>query len=122
WVSVSENFDSSSACGRLMVNMMCCLSQWERETIGERTSAALQEKRRRGERLGGSPLGFKTLEDGTVEADAEEQATVARARALKAEGLTLRAIGEVLRSEGRRSKKGGTFGPSTVKAMLTPGY
>jgi DNA invertase Pin-like site-specific DNA recombinase len=41
-ISVAESLDTSSASGRLMMNIMAAVSQWEREAIGERTRDALQ--------------------------------------------------------------------------------
>jgi site-specific DNA recombinase len=37
-VSVAESLDTGSAAGRLVINIMTAVSQWEREAIGERTS------------------------------------------------------------------------------------
>lgn len=37
-VSVEESLVTSSAAGRLVINIMISVSQWEREVIGERTS------------------------------------------------------------------------------------
>jgi hypothetical protein len=36
-VSVAESLDTLSAAGRLVLNIMTAVSQWEREAIGERT-------------------------------------------------------------------------------------
>ncbi len=36
-VSVADALDTRSAAGRLVLNIMVSVSQWERETIGERT-------------------------------------------------------------------------------------
>src|SRR5690348_1236649 len=41
-VSVSESLDTGSAAGRLVLNVMASISQWEREAIGERTREALR--------------------------------------------------------------------------------
>ena len=35
-VSVTESLDTSSAAGRLVLNIMVSVGQWEREVIGER--------------------------------------------------------------------------------------
>lgn len=39
--SLSESLDTSTASGRLMLNLLASVSQWEREAIAERTSFAL---------------------------------------------------------------------------------
>lgn len=43
-VSVAESLDTGSAAGRLVINIMTAVSQWEREAIGERTRDAMQHK------------------------------------------------------------------------------
>src|SRR5947208_7110065 len=50
-VSVAESLDTGSAAGRLVLNIMAAVSQWEREAIGERTRDALGHKRSQGERV-----------------------------------------------------------------------
>jgi site-specific DNA recombinase len=47
-VSVGETLDTSSAAGRMVVNMLGVVGQWEREAVAERTSTALTHKRRSG--------------------------------------------------------------------------
>lgn len=122
WATVEERFDTSTAMGRAMLQIVLTFSQLEREQVAERTSAALAAKKTRGERLGTTPLGYVTLADGTLTTDPEEQATVTRARELRAVGRTLREIGEALAAEGHRSKRGGSWGPSTVRFILPPRY
>jgi site-specific DNA recombinase len=51
-VSVAESLDTGSAAGRLVLNIMAAVSQWEREAIGERTRDAMRHKRSQGERVG----------------------------------------------------------------------
>jgi site-specific DNA recombinase len=41
-VSLQESLDATTATGRLMMNLLASVSQWEREVIGERTREALQ--------------------------------------------------------------------------------
>jgi len=48
-ISVAESLDTSSAAGRLVLNIMTAVSQWEREAIGERTRDAMSHKRSNGE-------------------------------------------------------------------------
>ena len=51
-VSVADSLDTRSAAGRLVLNIMVSVSQWEREAIGERTRDAMRHKRAKGERVG----------------------------------------------------------------------
>lgn len=121
WVSVQEKFDTSNATGRLMLRMILELSQWEREVIGERTSSALQQKKRRKERLGTTPLGFTTVEKQVV-ALPSEQVTVARARELRHQGLSMRKIAAKLTDEGHKTKRGGRWQAETIAKILKPRY
>ncbi|GAC1430248.1 MAG: hypothetical protein NVSMB62_27670 [Acidobacteriaceae bacterium] len=57
-LSVSEQIDTRSAAGRLVLNVLASVSQWEREAIGERTAVAMQHKVAQGEYTGGqTPYG-----------------------------------------------------------------
>jgi DNA invertase Pin-like site-specific DNA recombinase len=61
--AVEESFDTSTASGRLALNVLMAVSQWEREAIGERTVTALEQKRKQGEKTGGSrPYGWDVVE------------------------------------------------------------
>jgi site-specific DNA recombinase len=53
-VSLQESLDATTATGRLMMNLLASVSQWEREVIGERTKDALQELKAQGKKLGRS--------------------------------------------------------------------
>jgi len=103
--SVSEKVDTSSAAGRLVLNVLMSVAAWEREAIGERTSAALQAKKARGEALGKAPYG-KRWEDGALVDDAEEMQTLNIIRDLRRSGLTFRALAAGLEARGVINRKG----------------
>jgi DNA invertase Pin-like site-specific DNA recombinase len=105
-ISVAESLDTSSAAGRLVLNIMTAVSQWEREAIGERTRDALSHKRRNGERIGNIAYGFRLAADGAhVEPDSTEQAILARIRELRP-CLSLRKIAVQLNQDGHRTRSG----------------
>jgi len=114
---VADQIDTRTAGGRLVLNILASVSQWEREAIGERTSAALRHKIQRGEHVGAPALGAR-VEAGNLVADQDEAETVARIRSLAAEGKTLRAIASVLDQEGRPTKRGGKWAAETVRKVL----
>ena len=69
-ISVAESLDTQSAAGRLVINIMTAVSQWEREAIGERTRDALGHKRAQRERVGNIGFGYRLAADGVhVEPD-----------------------------------------------------
>ena len=78
-ISVAESLDTGSAAGRLVLNIMTAVSQWEREAIGERTRDALNHKRSHGERVGNIPFGSRLADDGEhLEPEPDEQTALAR--------------------------------------------
>jgi len=125
WATVEGNYDTSTAMGRFMLRVVADIAQMEREVIAERTVAALDAKRARRERLGTTPLGYRTVETSEgrrVEIVPEEQATVRMARDLYDAGLTYRAIALELIAAGRSTKRGGTWHPETVRYLIRERY
>lgn len=119
-MSVSENIDTRSAAGRLVLNVLASVSQWEREVIGERTRAAMAHMKARREYTGGKPpYGWRLRADGrTLEEDPGEQAVMAEAQVARARGLTLREVVAHLDAEGMRSRRGTRFSLSAVSKMV----
>lgn len=118
-VSVAESLDTGSAAGRLVLNIMVSVSQWEREAIGERTRTAMSYKKSKGERVGGLPFGSRLAADGVhLEADPLEQEILACVQALTVDGLSTRRIAERLNTGGYRTRRGGAWRFEYVAQML----
>ncbi|MCL5745157.1 MAG: recombinase family protein [Acidobacteria bacterium] len=106
-VSVAESLDTASASGRLVLNIMTAVSQWEREAIGERTRDAMQFKRANGERVGAIPFGFRLAADGVhLEHEPAEREVLGHIRRMRAAGLALRRIAARLNEEGFSTRRG----------------
>lgn len=120
-LSVSEQIDTRSAAGRLVLNVLASLGQWERESAGERTAAALAYKASRGEFIGGGvPFGYRLAEDGVRLVEHEpEQRTLATAAALRARGLTLARIAIELERGGMLTRSRRRFSVSQVARLVT---
>jgi DNA invertase Pin-like site-specific DNA recombinase len=88
-VSVAKSLNTGSAAGRLLMNIMASLSQWERETIAERTATALRHKRARRRVYNHDPFGYIRRGD-ELAIVPEEQDTIVRMRQWRACGWTLR--------------------------------
>jgi len=120
-MSVSENIDARSAVGRLVLNVLGSVAQWERETIGERTSVALRHKQSKGEAIGGPPpFGFRKV--GTdvkvLEPRQDEQTVITEAKRLHVGGLSLRKVASKLEASGHLSRDGRRFHPEQVRRMV----
>lgn len=122
-VSLGDSLDTRSAAGRMMLNILVSVGQWEREAACERTRSALGHLKASGVRLGPIPFGLKhggLDENGRREivADPVTAATAARARALRADGKSLREIAATLSFEGHATRRGGLWNPGSVQSML----
>ena len=116
--SVAEQLDTSTAAGRLVVGVLGVVAQWEREAVGERTSAAMQSMKERGLYTGGRVrYGYRVGHDGQLVEDEGEQATLAAIRELRAAGLSLRAVAAELEARGMVNRNGARFGPSTLARL-----
>ena len=89
-------------------------------TIAERTRDALRHKRAKGEVFNHPPLGYDVVGDRLVEVE-DEMNTVAEVRRLAAEGVSLRNICAHMTAHGFKTKRGGTWRPSTVQSILRRG-
>lgn len=118
-VSVAESLDTGTAAGRLVLNIMTAVSQWEREAIGERTRDALRHKRAKGERVGTVPYGYRMAnQGGQLAPDAQEQAVLARIRALRAARRPMRGIAAELNAAGFRTRRGTAWRFEYVRSVL----
>jgi len=116
-LSVSEQIDTRSASGRLVLNVLASVSQWEREAIGERTSAVRQSMKANGLYCGGSVPYGQMLVSGELVTNPNEQAIINRAKALKAEGHSLRTIATMFSNEGLKTRKDTDFSHVLVSRM-----
>src|SRR6185436_840975 len=63
FVSVTQNFSTADAMGRLTLNMLMSFAEFEREMISERTRDKIAAARRKGKWTGGSvPLGYSVVD------------------------------------------------------------
>jgi DNA invertase Pin-like site-specific DNA recombinase len=117
--SVADSIDTRTAAGRLVLNVLLSVAQWERETIAERTADALQHKIRKGERCGKVRFGYDVAADGkTLIAVPAEQEAIHLMQELRAAGQTLRDIAAELNRRGIATKEGGQWKHTTVSGIL----
>jgi site-specific DNA recombinase len=119
-LSVEEQIDTRTAGGRLVLNVLGSVAQWEREAIGERTKTAMRHKASQGEYTGGkAPYGFQVASDGVHLEECEaEQAVMRIARALRDEGLSLRKVAALLAERGMLTREGNTFAAHQVTRLV----
>jgi len=119
--STTGEGDGGGPTDVLVRTMIDAIAQYERALICARTRVALEVKRVRGERISGQPpYGWRVGADGVrLEVDEYEQATIARAREIRASGATLTRTIERLAREGRTARSGRPFALSAVHKILS---
>lgn len=118
-VSVQDSINTLSAAGRLVLNVLGSIAQWEREAIAERTTAALAVKISRGEKTGGTvPYGFDVSPSGKLIPNSREQEAIRVMVFGHRKGMALRKIGDLLTKRGFLPKQGGAWHPQVIKKIL----
>jgi DNA invertase Pin-like site-specific DNA recombinase len=105
---------------KLMRTMIDAFAEYERQIIKARTKSALAVKRERDERISRHvPYGMQLAADGIhLEPNAAEQAVIALARSLHAEGLSSGKIAAQLAEHGMYSRTGAVFARKCILAMV----
>jgi DNA invertase Pin-like site-specific DNA recombinase len=123
-ISLGESIDTRSASGRMLINLLMTVAEWEREIIGERTRDALQFRKRQGVQLGRPAYGWtrSTLVDPAterliVERRQDEDAIAAEIRAARAAGETYQAIADRLTARHVPTKRGGQWSNKVVRSI-----
>jgi DNA invertase Pin-like site-specific DNA recombinase len=131
FVSVTQDFNTSTSMGRLTLNILLSFAQFEREIIGERTRDKLSAARRKGKWIGGTPvLGYDVAPEGgrlivnPTEAEqvreifslcARCSTTTEALREVRARGWTTKQW-----TSGRGKRHGGQLlSTSTLRLLLT---
>jgi DNA invertase Pin-like site-specific DNA recombinase len=113
-ISVNEHIDTGTAAGRMILNMLGVISQWERETIGERTQTALEYKKSTGKAYNGVSLYGYTNCRGSLILDQKEQEIIAVVMNLNEEKHSVSDICRMLEEKGFRTRCGKTKWHSKV--------
>lgn len=118
FVSMSENFDTSTPFGRAMIGILAVFAQLEREQIKERMQLGHEARAKLGLYNGGrqTPTGYK-YENGMLIPEPYEAMQVREAFNLAAAGLAPAKIAEALNARGY-THKCGKWSEATVRNVL----
>ena len=132
FVSIKEQFDTSSPMGRAMMYISSVFSQLERETIAERIRDNMHELSKTGRWLGGNtPTGYKSVSIENVTVDgkvkkacklslvSDEAELVKQIFKLFLENNSLTKAETVLLQSHQKTKKGNLFSRFAIRNILT---
>ena len=130
FVSITQQFNTTTSMGRMVLNMLLTFAQFERELISERTRDKIAAARRKGKWSGGMPvLGFDVNEQGKLVINAAEAVQVRGIFELYLQHQSLVAVLKDLAKRGWHSKQwttraggirgGSPFDKCTLHRLLT---
>ena len=119
FVSINENFDTSTSFGRAMVGILSVFAQLEREQIAERMAMGRQERAKEGLWHGGGydPIGYDYV-DGQLVVNEYEAMQIRKAFELFLSGWSLNRVWVYLR-DNFTNKHGSWYSQSSVMSVIT---
>lgn len=118
-VSATELIDTGTPIGRLTMNIMVSVSQFERETIIARTCESMEYQKKRGKRVGTIPFGYRLGNDGeTLLLDKSESRILSALFDLRSAGRSFREIAEALNQQGFRTRRGTEWKHQYIAALI----
>src|ERR1700720_4124746 len=104
FVSVTQQFNTTTSMGRLTLNVLLSFAQFEREVTGERIRDKIAASKKKGMWMGGvPPLGYEARDRGLVVVDSEAE-TVRYIFRRYAELGSIRLLKEELEAQDLKSK------------------
>lgn len=125
--SLTESFETETPSGKLQLNIMGAIGEFERETIAENVKLGLVARARDGRWCGGVVLGYDLVElpnqgkkrkNTILKINEVEANTVRRIFDLYSQGHGYKAVVNRINNEGRKTKRNSSFAVSTVKDIL----
>lgn len=118
FISATENIDTSTPSGRLMLNILASFAQSEREATSERVQMVAADLARQCKHLGGAPPYGYAVVDGKYQIDEEKAVAVRAAFNMFLERRGYAEILAYLNDNGYRTSRGGKFGKNGLYDML----
>ena len=123
FVSMTENFDTSTPFGRAMIGILSVFAQLEREQIKERMSMGKEGRAKEGKFHGGGyvPIGYDYV-DGELVINEFEAMQVREIHKLYQEGKAFHAIDKIFSDRGYKHKHGAWHTKKVKDVMLNELY
>lgn len=121
FVSMSENFDTSTPFGRAMIGILAVFAQLEREQIKERMNMGKEARAKEGKWHGGStpPIGYDyDAPNDLLVVNDYEAMQIRELVELFLQGTPLRTVERLFKDKGYTHKHGNTWDPKTMRRLL----
>ncbi|QRN48628.1 recombinase family protein [Macrococcoides bohemicum] len=120
FISHTEKFDTTNAAGKLMLQIMASMAEYERNQIVENVILGQSKRARNGYYNGNNLLGYNKIPNDKkhLSVNESEAEIVRRIFNEYANGKGYRAIANGLNKDGLRTKKGNPFDIAGVKYIL----
>jgi DNA invertase Pin-like site-specific DNA recombinase len=117
--SMQEKFDTTSAMGRFVMDIIQRIAQLESEQIGERVKVGMSQKAKKGSGYLGSPdpYGYE-IEGGKLKVQDQEAGVVPFIYHAYMMGFSLEEIARKLNERNIPAKKGGPWSKQAISKML----
>lgn len=110
-----EGTENDDPTGMLMRRMIDAFSEYERLVIGLRVSAALQVKKRKNERIGHIPFGYRLSDNGIhLTENLEEIELFQEMKQLRESGISIRGIAKNLNERNLLNRGGSKWNQSSI--------
>jgi DNA invertase Pin-like site-specific DNA recombinase len=123
FVSVTQEFNTTTSMGRLTLNILLSFAQFEREIIGERTRDKLSAARRKGKWIGGWPVLGYDVKDGRLAVNLQEAEQVREIYRIAAEAPSLETVVQICAARVYQTKcwtsQGGATHPARPFHRMT---
>lgn len=116
-VSITEQWDTTTAHGKMLFGIISVLAQFERDVTSDRVKAALSHKRAQGTVYGQVPYGYSRQGEHLVP-EPKEQALLKQANMLKTLGESYQGIADQLNEMGLRNRRGNPWKRDRVWQIL----
>ena len=125
--SLTESFETETPAGKLQLNIMGAIGEFERGTIAENVKMGMMARAREGKWNGGKVLGYDVVEvqsegkkrkETKLVINEKEAMTIRRIFELYSEGHGYKATVNRVNKEGHRSKRGNAFSTASIKEIL----
>jgi DNA invertase Pin-like site-specific DNA recombinase len=123
FVSVQDGFDLGTSTGRLVLQVLFSIGEWELERVRANWDVARARAIERGAYVGNHPIGYRRDQNGRLQIDPENAPIVREIFARRSDGEACRDIAAALNAAGARTRDGFPFNFGGVHKILNnPAY